>query len=161
MSVHISEFISFEEATKSPTALRLGIDNEPDTEQLENMRHVAQKVFDPVRKFVGGPLLASSFFRSKELNDAIPGSSKTSEHMEGSAIDIDADAYLYGTNLSIFEFIKNNLDYNQLILEYPDKFGSPAWVHVSLKRIGNNRREILVKLKKKYINFKDYKVGMI
>lgn len=161
MSIYISEFLTYEESTKSPTALRLGIDNHPDAEQLENMRHVAKKVFDPVRKFVGGPLMASSFFRSKELNDAIPGSSKTSQHMTGEAIDIDADAYLYGSNLAIFEFIKNNLEWDQLILEYPDKFGSPAWVHVSLKRIGNNRREILVKLKKKYINFKDYKVGMV
>lgn len=160
MSLYISEFISFEEATKSPTALRLGIDNEPDTEQLENMRYVAQKVFDPVRKFVGGPLLASSFFRSKELNDAVPGSSKTSQHMTGEAIDIDADAYQYGTNLAIFEFIKNNLEFDQLIGEYPDKFGAFSWVHVSLKRLGKNRKEILVKLKTRYINFRDYKVGM-
>lgn len=160
MSLYISEFISYEEATKSPTALRLGIDNNPNEEQLENMRHVAKKVFDPVRKFVGGPLLASSFFRSKELNDAIPGSSKTSQHMTGEAIDIDADAYLYGSNLAIFEFIKNNLEFDQLIGEYPDKFGAFAWVHVSLKRLGKNRREILVKLKKKYINFRGYKVGM-
>lgn len=161
MSTYISEFISFEEATKSPTALRLGIENTPNDEQLENMRHVAQTIFDPVRKFVGGPLLASSFFRSKELNDAIPGSSKTSQHMTGEAIDIDADAYLYGTNLAIFEYIKSNLDWDQLIGEYPDQFGAFAWVHVSLKRNGKNRREILVKLKKKYINFSDYQVGMV
>lgn len=161
MSVYISEYLSYEEATKSPTALRLGIENSPNEEQIENMRHVAQKVFDPVRKFVGGPLLASSFFRSKELNDAIPGSSKTSQHMSGEAIDIDADAYLYGTNIAIFEFIKNNLDFDQLIGEYPDKFGAFAWVHVSAKRIGENRKEILVKLKSKYIQYKNYRVGMV
>lgn len=160
MSAYISEFISYEEATKSPTALRLGISNEPDEEQLENMRYVAQKIFDPVRKFVGGPLLASSFFRSKELNDAIPGSSKTSQHMTGQAIDIDADGYQYGSNVGIFEYIKRNLEFDQLIGEYPDVYGTFSWVHVSLKKSGN-RKEILVKLRKKYIPFSQYKIGMV
>ena len=161
MSKYVSEFLSYEEATKSPTAKRLGINNEPDDNQLENMRHVAQTIFDPVRRFVDGPLLASSFFRSKELNDAVPGSSKTSQHMTGEAIDIDADAYQYGTNLAIFEFIKANLDFDQLINEYPDVHGSPSWVHVSSRRDGGNRREILVKLKDRYIPFSKYKIGMV
>lgn len=161
MSVSISKYLTYEEATKSPTAFRLGIDNAPNPEQLLNMRYVAEEIFDPVREFVGGPLLASSFFRSKELNDAVPGSSKTSQHMTGEAIDIDCDGYQYGTNRAVFDFIMRKLEFDQLIGEYPDEFGTFAWVHVSKKRIGKNRNEILVKLKKKYINYDDYKIGMI
>lgn len=157
----ISKYLSFEEATKSPTALRLGIKNEPDQEQILNMQHVAQEVFDPVREFVGGPLLASSFFRSKELNEAIPGSSKTSQHMTGEAIDIDCDGYQYGSNLAVFDFIRKALDFDQLINEYPDRFGIPAWVHVSKKRVGHNRKEVLVKLKDRYIPYATYKIGMV
>lgn len=161
MNIYISEFITYDEAVKSKTALRLGIKNEPNDEQLLNMRHVAQTIFDPVRKFVGGPLLVSSFFRSKELNSAVPGSSKTSQHMKGEAIDLDADGYLYGSNLAIFEFIRRNLDFDELISEYPDEFGSPAWIHVSAKRIGINQKEVLVKLKSRYISVHEYKVGQV
>ena len=156
----ISKYLSYQEAIKSPTALRLGIDNEPTPEQLEKMKHVATQVFDPVREYVKGPLHASSFFRSKELNDAVPGSSATSQHMAGEAIDLDADTFGYGTNRDIFYFIMDNLVYDQLILEYPDKFGNPSWVHVSKKKVGN-RGEVLVKLKTKYIKFKEYAIGMV
>lgn len=156
----LSKFLTYEEAIKSPTAKRLGIDNEPDPEQLENMRYVAKEIFDPVREFVGGPLHASSFFRSRELNDAVPGSSKTSQHMTGQAIDIDCDTFGYGTNKEIFDFIRNTLIFDQVIAEYVDKFGNPSWVHVSKTKTGN-RGQVLVKLKDRYINFKDYKVGMV
>lgn len=157
----ISKYVSYAEATKSPTAIRLGIDNSPTTEQLENMKHVAVNIFDPVREFVGAKVGASSFFRSDKLNTAVPGSSKTSQHKDGEAIDIDADMYGNSDNLSIFNFIKENLTFDQLILEYPDKDGMPSWVHVSLKRIGEQRGQILVKLKQKYIPLSQYKVGMI
>jgi zinc D-Ala-D-Ala carboxypeptidase len=157
----ISKYLTYEEAIKSPTAKRLGISNEPNAEHLENMKYVATEIFDPVRDFVGGPLLASSFFRSKALNKAVPGSSKTSKHMLGEAIDIDADGYGVGTNLAIFNFIKDNLTFDQLILEYPTKEGKPSWIHVSKSRKNRNRQEILVKLQKEYINFRDYKIGMV
>lgn len=156
----ISKYLSYKEAIKSPTALRLGIENEPNPEQLENMRYVAREIFDPVREFVGGPLAATSFFRSKNLNDAVPGSSKTSQHMTGQAIDIDADVYGFGTNEDIFNFIRNTLIFDQVIAEYVDRFGMPSWVHVSKTRNGN-RGQVLVKLKDKYINFKDYRIGMV
>lgn len=157
----ISEFITLAEATKSQTAIRHGISNEPTEEHLENMKYVASKVFDPVRKHVGGPLHASSFYRSQALNKVIGGSSKTSQHMRGEAIDIDADTFGYGTNIGVFTFIKKYLDFDQLILEYPDGNGNPAWVHVSLRRDGKNRREILVKLKDKYIPHSIWKIGMV
>jgi zinc D-Ala-D-Ala carboxypeptidase len=157
----LSKYLSLNEAIKSPTAIRLGIPNQPTAEHLLNMQYVAEQIFDPAREFVGGPLMASSFYRSKSLNDAIPGSSKTSQHMTGEAVDIDADGYGNGTNLGIFNFIKANLQWDQLIGEYPNKDGEFSWVHVSKKRIGKNRGEILVKLRDRYIPYSQYKVGMV
>jgi zinc D-Ala-D-Ala carboxypeptidase len=155
----ISRYLSLEEATKSPTAIRLGLDNQPNPEQLKNMIFVATEIFDPVRQYIQGPLYASSFFRSPELNAAIGGSSKTSQHMSGEAIDIDADVFNYSTNVEIFYFIKDHLIWDQLIGEYPNPAGDFSWVHVSKTRTGN-RGEVLIKLKDKYIQFKQYKVGM-
>lgn len=159
-AIMISKYLSYDEAVKSPNAKRLGIENEPNPEQLANMKFVAIEIFDPVREFVNGPLLATSFFRSKELNAATPGSSKTSQHCTGEAVDIDADGYQYGSNLAIFDFIRNSLIFDQLIAEYVDKFGTPSWVHVSKKRLGN-RGQVLVKLKDKYINYVHYSIGMV
>lgn len=156
----ISKYISFAEATKSQTAVRRGIKNEPDSDQLEAMKHVAKNIFDPVREWVGGPLHPSSFFRSKELNKAIGGSSLTSQHMKGEAIDIDCDFYGNSNNTDVFNYIKNNLEFDQLIGEYPDKDGKFSWVHVSLKKNkAANRKQVLVKLKGRYINFNNYKIG--
>ena len=158
--MNISKYLTLSEAIKSPTATRLGIDNLPDEDQLVNMEYVANEIFDPVREFVGGPLHASSFFRSKALNEAVPGSSKTSQHMTGQAIDIDCDTFGVGSNLEVFYFIRNNLIFDQLILEYPDETGKPSWIHVS-KTKTKNRGEVLVKLKAKYIPFSLYLVGMV
>jgi len=156
----ISKYVTLEEATKSQTAIRQGIDNSPNAEQLEAMKYVASEIFDPVREYVNGPLNASSFFRSHALNSAIGGSSTTSQHMKGEAIDMDADTFGYGTNHSIFEFIKHNLEFDQLIGEYPTPDGNFAWVHCSKKKKGN-RKEVLIKLKDKYIPFNDWKPGMV
>lgn len=156
----ISKYISYDEATKSQTAVRRGIENTPNEEQLANMSHVAVNVFDKVREFVGDSLHASSFFRSEKLNAAIGGSSKTSQHMTGEAIDIDCDTFGNGTNNQVFDFIKDTLEFDQLIGEYPDSTGKWSWVHVSLKKSGN-RKQVLVKLKSKYILFNTFKVGMI
>ena len=160
--MNISKYITLAEAIKSPTATRLGIENTPDAQQLSAMRYVAEHVFDKVREFVGGPLAASSFFRSHALNDAVGGSSKTSQHMNGEAIDIDADVFGNSDNLAIFNFIKGQLVFDQLILEYPDLEGRPSWVHVSLvDHPKQNRGQVLVKLKEKYIPFGSYEIGMI
>jgi uncharacterized protein YcbK (DUF882 family) len=156
----ISKYVSYDEATKSQTATRLGIDNAPTEEHLENMKYVALNVFDHVREFVGGPLHASSFYRSPALNAAIGGSSKTSQHMTGHAIDIDCDTFGFGNNNQVFDFIRKNLEYDQVIGEYPDANGKFAWVHVSLKKSGN-RKQDLIKLKDKYILFTDWKPGQV
>jgi hypothetical protein len=158
----LSKYITLAEATKSQTAVRRGIDNTPNEEQLENMKHVATNIFDKVREFVGGPLNASSFFRSKALNNAIGGSSATSQHMKGEAIDIDCDTFGNGTNVAVFEYIINNLEWDQCIAEYPTPDGNFAWVHVSLVRPPKkNRRQVLVKLKDRYIPYSQWKVGMV
>lgn len=157
----ISKYLTYAEAIKSPNAARLGIANEPNEHELANMRNVATKIFDVVREHIGGPLAATSFFRSKELNDATPGSSKTSQHMTGEAIDIDADVYGVSDNRNIFDYIREHLVFDQLILEYPDAVGKPSWIHVSLSSVGHNRKEVLVKLKAKYIPFSQYKIGMV
>ena len=136
----ISEHISYKEATKSTTALRLGIDNKPDEYALQNMELLAEKIFEPLRKYVNGPIAINSFYRSPELNQAIGGSSK-SQHCEGRAIDID-DTYGYMSNKEMYEYIKNNLDFDQIIWEFGTD-DNPDWVHVSYVDHDFNRQRCL------------------
>ena len=136
----ISKHISYKEGAYSNTAIRKGIDNNPDFKQLQNMKLIAEKVFEPLRKHVGGPIKINSFFRCPELNKAIGGSSK-SQHCHGQAIDID-DTYGKMSNADMYDWIKNNLDFDQMIWE----FGSdenPAWVHVSYVSASLNRNRCL------------------
>ena len=137
----ISEHVTYKEAIKSNTATKLGIPNNPSVNQIEVMKRTAKKLFDPVREFINAPLGVSSFFRSQQLNIAI-GGSPTSQHCKGEAIDIDADMYENGTNKEVFDFIKNNLDFDQLIWEYGNE-EEPAWVHVSNNDNGKNRNQVL------------------
>ena len=136
----ISKHVSYNEATKSATATRLGIDNTPSETILSNMRYVAENVFEPVRTHFCVPIGISSFYRSAALNKAVKGS-KTSQHVKGEAIDIDADIFGIITNKNIFDYIRKNLNFNQLIWEYGDD-NEPAWVHVSLVK-GYNKKEVL------------------
>ena len=123
----ISKHISEKEATKSVTALRLGIDNTPDGDTLNNMKIVAEKVFEPLREYVGGAIKINSFYRSPELCEAI-GSKATSQHTKGEAIDIDSLGEK--TNAELFYYIKDNLDYDQIIWEHGDD-ENPDWIHAS------------------------------
>lgn len=132
----ISDHISYSEATKSQTAVRHGIKNDPNEEQIKAMRLVAEKVFEPLRRALNRPIFISSFFRSRALNGAI-GGALDSQHCKGEAIDLDVD----GLNSQIFYWIKNNCEFDQLIWEFGDT-KDPAWVHVSYKASGN-RKEIL------------------
>ena len=92
----ISEHISYKEGTRSVTALRLGIDNTPDQYQFTNMQVIAENIFEPLRKWVRGPIKINSFLRVPDLNKAI-GGSESSQHCQGRAIDID-DSYGHKTN---------------------------------------------------------------
>ena len=138
---NISKNISYKEATYSNTAIKKGIDNTPNDTQLCVMETTAEKIFQLVRDHFGVPIYISSFFRSKKLNGAVKGS-KTSDHMNGEAIDMDADVFGKITNAQIFHFIKDYLEFNQLIWEYGDD-ENPNWVHASYVE-GNNKNEILV-----------------
>lgn len=136
----LSKNLTLKETTMSHTAIRRGIENTPDQWAINNLQAVADHIFQPIRDHFGVPIGVTSGFRSKELNKAI-GGSKYSQHMIGEAIDIDADMYGRVTNSEIFDFIKKNLEWDQLIWEFGDD-KSPAWVHVSYKESGHNRKQI-------------------
>ena len=141
----ISKHISYKEGVYSRTALRRGIKNNPNAEQMENMVAIAEKVFEPLRMWVGGPIKINSFFRSPELNKAIGGSGK-SQHCHGQAIDLD-DTFGKATNAEMYEFIKQNLDFDQMIWEFGDD-ENPDWVHVSYVSPDQNRKRCLKAYKK-------------
>lgn len=137
----ISKYISYSEATTSQTAVRKKIDNTPTALELSNMEFVAKNVFDKIRDHFGVPIRVSSFYRSLKLNKEVDGS-KNSQHMKGEAIDIQATGNI--TNAYIFNYVKNNLQFDQLIWEFGnDK--EPAWVHVSLSKTKNRKQIIFVK----------------
>ena len=140
----ISKHISDKEAVYSNTAIRRGIENVPNDKQLYNMKMIARQIFEPLRSYVGGPIKINSFFRCEELNTAIGGSSK-SQHCKGQAIDID-DTFGRSSNAEMYEFIKNNLNFDQLIWEFGDE-ENPAWVHVSYVSDKKNRNRCLLAYK--------------
>ena len=141
----ISKHISYKEATYSRTATRLNIENKPNKEQLKNMKLIAEEVFEPLRMYVGGPIKINSFFRAPKLNKAIGGSTK-SQHCHGQAIDLD-DTFGRATNAEMFEFIKQNLDFDQIIWEFGSD-DNPDWVHVSYVSPDQNRNRCLKAYKK-------------
>ena len=136
----ISKHISYKEGIHSITAIRKGIDNEPNEEQLANMKLVAEKVFEPLRIFINGPIKVNSFFRSPDLNKAIGGSTK-SQHCKGQAIDID-DTFGHKTNAEMYHYIKDNLDFDQMIWEFGNN-DNPDWVHISYVSPDKNRNRCL------------------
>ena len=140
----ISKHITYKEATRSVTALRLGIENKPSEYELQNMELIAEKVFEPLREAVNGPIKINSFYRSEELNKAIGGSSR-SQHCQGRAIDID-DFYGYVSNSYMYYYIKDNLDFDTLIWEFGTDT-NPDWVHVSYVDEDFNRKRCLLAYK--------------
>ena len=140
MEQRISKHISYREGVYSITALRLGLKNDPSDDHLRNMKLLSEKVFEPLRMYVGGPIRINSFYRGPELNKAIGGSRK-SQHCHGQAMDID-DTYGVMSNSSMFNWIKDNLDFDQMIWEFGDE-NNPDWVHVSYVDPGSNRNRCL------------------
>lgn len=136
---NISKYITYQEATTSQTAIRRKIANVPTDSDLIAMQLVGIRVFDVVREHFGTPIRVSSFFRSSALNKAV-GGSKTSQHVKGQAIDMQGTGKL--TNKQIFDYIKDNLDFDQLIWEFGNS-ETPAWVHVSYVSKEKNRKQIL------------------
>ena len=143
--MRISKHISYKEAVHSATAKRRGIENTPNEEQLYAMNNVAEFIFEPLRLYVGGAIKINSFFRSEELNAAIGGASKngkqTSQHCKGQAIDID-DVFGHKTNAEMFEYVREILDFDQMIWEFGDS-NNPSWLHISYVSKKENRNRVL------------------
>ena len=163
--MEISANLTLKEVSKSLTATRRGIDNEPQGEHLTNLIKLANNVFQPIREHFGKPIFVSSGYRSKDLNKAIGGAHKiikgeyvaTSQHCKGEALDLDNDGRGYPSNADIFWYIHDHLDFDQLIFEF-GSIENPSWVHVSYKSEGN-RKQVLRASKSNgrtiYTNFKD------
>ena len=139
--MQLSTNLSLAEVTRSETAKRRGISNMPTAEHIENFKKLAINIFQPIREHFGKPIIISSGYRSAELNKAI-GGSLSSQHSSGEAIDIDMDGTDI-TNKQIFDYIKENLNFDQMIAEFP-KQGNPDWVHVSFAANRSQRKQILV-----------------
>ena len=140
----LSTHFSLEEMTRSYLATRLGLENEPNATQKAALSELAKKVLDPIREEFG-PFSPQSAFRSKVLNNAVGGSQK-SQHMNGEAADIEVP---FRDNLQVAKFIRDNLVFDQLILEFYTP-GNPnsGWVHVSYvspkgKKEDPNRGQVL------------------
>jgi len=128
--MNLSANFSLKELTKSETATRLGLDNTPDEETIDNLKTLCDKVLQPVREHFGKSVTVNSGYRSPELNSSpAVGGSKTSDHCKGMAADIEIAGV---ANADLAQWIMNNLDYTQLILEfYTQGIPDSGWVHVS------------------------------
>ena len=135
----LSENFSLVELTKSQTAERKGIDNTPSTEHQENLKLLCTSILQPIRAHFGRVVSVSSGYRSPELCTAI-GSKITSQHAKGEAADFE----IFGvSNKELADYINENLDYDQLILEYWNESDpNSGWVHCSYSE-SNNRRQYL------------------
>ena len=142
----LSKNLSLKEAITSQTATRKKIDNTPSEAVIDSLKHIAVNVFQKVRDHFGKPIRISSGYRSPALNKAV-GGSKSSQHVTGEALDIQGTNDL--TNADIFYYIKDNLNFDQLIWEYGND-DEPAWVHVSLRRSGNRKQVFAIGVDKDF-----------
>lgn len=143
--MRLSKNLTLRECTRSQTAKRLGLKNEPDTPQITNLKLLAEHVFQPLRDHFEVPIYVSSGYRSPKLNRSI-GGSNTSQHCQGRALDLDADVFGGVTNAEIFHYIKDCLDFDQLIWEFGDD-SNPDWVHVSYKSPTENKGRVMRAMK--------------
>ena len=155
--MNLSKNFTLSEFTKSQTAIRQDIDNTPHAEHLEEAVALFENVVQSVRdKF--GPTSINSGYRGPELNRAVGGSA-TSQHCNGQAVDIEVPGV---PNYDVAKFIQDNLDFDQLILEFAER-GVPdaGWVHVSYKRNGENRKQVLTALRDPITKKTKYHTGLI
>lgn len=153
--MQLSKNLSLAEVIRSETAKRRGVSNMPTDAHIANFKLLAEKVFQPIRDHFGVPIHISSGYRSAALNKAIGGAA-SSQHCTGEAIDIDMDGTSV-TNAQIFNYIKDNLEFDQLIWEFGTDT-NPDWVHVSYESTGKQRKQILKAVKSggatKYLPYK-------
>ena len=155
----LSKNLWLSEVIKSNTATRKGIDNSPTDLHIANLKYLAEKIFQPIREHFGCPIFVSSGYRSKALNEAIGGSQR-SFHSHGMALDLDMDNKASKiSNTDIFNFIKDNLEYTELIWEFGDE-DKPDWVHVAIAKGRENEKNAKVAYredgKAKYMKFEDW-----
>jgi len=136
----LTDNFTLAELTKSQTAERCGIDNNPDKEHIENLQRLCDNILQPVRDYFQKPVTISSGYRSPELSQKI-GSSSRSQHCKGEAADFEVPSV---SNKELADFINENLDYDQVILEFhnPDEINS-GWVHASYVGQGNRSEYLL------------------
>ena len=148
--MRLSGHFSLNELTKSQTATRKGIDNTPTPEHIESLTDLCLQVLEPTRRHFGKPMVITSGFRSEALCEAI-GSKKTSQHAKGMAADFE----MFGEdNKTLAQYIKNNLIFDQLILEfYNSTDPNSGWVHCSYDK-NNNRKQSLIYDGKNYTKLK-------
>lgn len=141
----LSKHFSLQEMINSGTASRLGLDNTPNEEQIENLKALCENILEPLREYYESrPIIITSGFRSPQLSKAI-GSSENSQHCKGEAVDFEIPGF---DNRQVAAHIKNNFDFDQLISEYyEDGIPDSGWIHVSFKRDGTNRKQSLTKNK--------------
>lgn len=144
--MQLTEHFTLEEMTVSPTAKKLGLSNQPTPEHIENMRYCCEKILEPVRKHFGKPVQINSSYRSPLVNKAV-GGSKTSQHVNGQAIDFEIPGI---DNKTVADWVADNLEFDQVILEFYTKGDkNSGWVHASIKKEGGNRKQRLIATKSK------------
>ena len=153
--MQLSKNLTLAEVIRSETAKRRGINNMPTPQHIDNFKKLAENVFQPIRDHFGVPIHISSGYRSAALNKAVKGSA-SSQHCKGEAIDIDMDQTSI-TNKQVFDFIKENLIFDQLIWEFGTD-ANPDWIHVSYSTTLKQRKQILKAVKianaTKYLPFR-------
>jgi zinc D-Ala-D-Ala carboxypeptidase len=135
--MNLSKSFTLNELIKSQEATRLGIDNTPNEEHIENLKILCEKILQPLRDYYGMPVSVSSGYRSAKLCEAI-GSSSKSQHTKGQAADFE----IFGiANKDLADFIVQNLDYDQCILEFwNENEPNSGWVHCSYNNVGNRKQ---------------------
>ena len=135
--MELSKSFTLNELTKSQEAIRLGIDNIPNEEHIENLKILCEKILQPLRDYYGMPVSVSSGYRSVALCEAI-GSSAKSQHTKGQAADFE----IFGVaNKELADFITQNLEYDQCILEFwNENEPNSGWVHCRYSKEGNRKQ---------------------
>jgi zinc D-Ala-D-Ala carboxypeptidase len=142
--MNLTKNFTLEEMTKSETALRYDIDNTPNEQEISSMKLLAEKVLQPVRDHFGKGVKVNSGFRNQDVNQKV-GGSRNSDHIRGQAADIEIPGI---PNAELAEWIKDNLEFNQLILEfYTPGVPDSGWVHVSYIP-EDNKKQVLTATKK-------------
>ena len=145
--MQLSKHFTLEEMEKSQTATRKGIKNKAGSGEIKNLGDLCYEVLEPVRAKFDKPVTITSGYRSPELSEAI-GSKATSQHCLGEAVDMEVIGV---SNLQVALWIQNNVDFDQLILEFYTGENNSGWIHVSYKD-GSNRKQVLTYDGKSYKN---------